>query len=172
MRGETYGCWYFHCHGCIFVAENYMPAGARGELGRLGYDGETLAFVEIRTRTIPDDPSALPALPELVVTRSKQAVLVRTAQRFLSARRLGDCPTRFDAPVVRLHQRRLQPPAAPLKRASRAANQVAQAGDNDPSASPFIATTLFRRNRGTITHQSDPASPSPVQSSVEEGVFA
>jgi putative endonuclease len=119
MRGETYGCWYFHCHGCIFVAENYMPAGARGELGRLGYDGETLAFVEIRTRTIPDDPSALPALPELVVTRSKQAVLVRTAQRFLSARRLGDCPTRFDvlaidnipgqSPVVRLHKDAFSP---------------------------------------------------------------
>jgi putative endonuclease len=73
-----------------------MPVGAKGELDLVGYDRETLAFVEIRTRTIPDDTSALSALPELSVTFSKQAVLVRTAQRFLSDRRIRDCPTRFD----------------------------------------------------------------------------
>lgn len=118
-RGETYGYWYLRRHGYVFVAKNYMPAGAKGELDLVGYDGETLAFVEIRTRTISDNPSALPALPELSVTRSKQAVLVRTAQRFLSDRRVRDCPTRFDilaidnipgqSPVVRLHKDAFSP---------------------------------------------------------------
>jgi putative endonuclease len=96
-----------------------MPVGAKGELDLVGYDRETLAFVEIRTRTIPDDTSALPALPELSVTFSKQAVLVRPAQRFLSDRRIRDCPTRFDilaidnipgqSPVVRLHKDAFSP---------------------------------------------------------------
>ncbi len=119
LRGETYGYWYLRRHGYVFVAKNYMPAGAKGELDLVGYDGETLAFVEIRTRTIVDDSSALTALPELSVTLSKQAVLVRTAQRFLSDRHLRDCPTRFDvlaidnipgqSPVVRLHKDAFSP---------------------------------------------------------------
>lgn len=33
-------------------AKNYMPQGAKGELDLVGYDGETIAFVEIRTRTV------------------------------------------------------------------------------------------------------------------------
>jgi hypothetical protein len=38
----------------------------------------------------------LPALPELSVPREKQHVVVRTAQRFLSERRMEGCPYRFD----------------------------------------------------------------------------
>jgi Holliday junction resolvase-like predicted endonuclease len=76
LRGETYGYWYLRRHGYIFVAKNYIPHAAKGELDLVGYDGKTLAFVEIRTRTIRDDT---PALPELSVTTSKQAVLIRTA---------------------------------------------------------------------------------------------
>jgi putative endonuclease len=119
MRGETYGYWYLRRLGYVFVAKNYMPVGAKGELDLVGYDGETLAFVEIRTRTIPDDRTTLPAMPELSVTHSKQAVLVRTAQRFLADHRLRDCPTRFDilaidnipgqSPVVRLHKDAFSP---------------------------------------------------------------
>jgi Holliday junction resolvase-like predicted endonuclease len=92
---------------------------AQGELDLVGYDGETLEFFETRTRTVPDDSSALPALPELSVTHFKQVVLVRASQRFLSDRRLRDCPTRFDvltidnvlgqSPVVRLHKEALSP---------------------------------------------------------------
>ena len=118
-RGETYGYWYLRRHGYVFVAKNYMPAGAKGELDLVGYGGQTLAIVEIRTRTIPDHSPPLPTMPELSVTQSKQTVLVRTAQRFLSDRRLRDCPTRFDilaidnipgqSPVVRLHKDAFSP---------------------------------------------------------------
>jgi putative endonuclease len=119
LRGETYGYWYLRRHGYVFVGKKYMPVGAKGELDLVSYDGDTLAFVEIRTRTILDDRATLPALPELSVTQSKQAVLVRTAQRFLSDRRLRDCPTHFDilaidnipgqSPVVRLHKDAFSP---------------------------------------------------------------
>ena len=110
IRGETYGYWYLRRHGYVFVARNYMPRGAKGEIDLVGYDGNTLAFVEVRTRTVRDD--ALPALPELSVTTDKQRAVVRTARRFLSERHVGDCPCRFD--VLAIDNRRGMPPEVRL----------------------------------------------------------
>ena len=116
VRGETYAYWYLRRQGYVFVARNYTPRGIKGEIDLVGYDGKTLAFVEVRTRTIRDD---LPALPELSVTREKQHLVVRTAHRFLAERHVGECPCRFDvmaidncpgqAPVVRLHKDAFSP---------------------------------------------------------------
>jgi putative endonuclease len=116
VRGETYAYWYLRKHGYVFLARNYTPRGIKGEIDLVGYDGKTLAFVEVRTRTIRDD---LPALPELSVTREKQHLVVRTAHRFLAERHVGECPCRFDvmaidnspgqAPVVRLHKDAFSP---------------------------------------------------------------
>jgi putative endonuclease len=116
MRGETYAYWYLRRNGYVFVARNYMPRGAKGEIDLIGYDGKTLAFVEVRTRTVRD---ALTALPELSVTTDKQRVVVRTARRFLGEWHVGDCPCRFDvlaidnrpgkAPAVRLHKDAFSP---------------------------------------------------------------
>jgi putative endonuclease len=116
VRGETFAYWYLRRHGYVFVARNYSPLGAKGELDLVGYDGETLAFVEVRTRTIREE---LTALPELSVTEEKQRVLVRTAKRFLAERHIQECPMRFDVvaidnepghpPVVRLHKDAFSP---------------------------------------------------------------
>ena len=116
VRGETYAYWYLRRHGYVFVARNYVPRGAKGEIDLVGYDGPTLAFVEVRTRTASEEQAAL---PELSVTREKQSVLIRTAQRFLAERHIGDCPCRFDVlaidnrpghtPVVRLHKDAFSP---------------------------------------------------------------
>jgi putative endonuclease len=116
LLGETYGYWYLRKQGYVFIAKNYMPQGAKGELDLVGYDGETIAFVEIRTRTVREDISGL---PELSVSYAKQSVLVRTAQRFLPDRHLHDYPTRFDVlaidnfpgrpPEVRLHKDAFSP---------------------------------------------------------------
>jgi putative endonuclease len=82
----------------------------------VGYDGKTLAFVEVRTRTVRDEMSAL---PELSVTPGKQHLLARTARHFLAERRVRECPCRFDVvaidnspgkpPVVRLHKDAFSP---------------------------------------------------------------
>jgi putative endonuclease len=116
IRGETYAYWYLRRHGYIFVARNYSPRGLKGELDLVGYDGETLAFVEVRTRTLRED---LTALPELSITTDKQRVVARTAQRFLDERHVSNCPCRFDvlaidnhpghAPAVRLHKDAFSP---------------------------------------------------------------
>lgn len=62
LRGETYGYWYVRRQGYVCIAKNYMPQGVKGELDLVGYDHETIAFVEIRTRTVRDDISGLPEL--------------------------------------------------------------------------------------------------------------
>jgi putative endonuclease len=115
-RGETYAYWYLRRHGYIFVARNYTPRGIKGELDPVGYDGETLAFVEVRTRTLRE---ALTALPELSIATDKQRVVIRAAQRFLAERHIGDGPLRFDvlaidnqpghSPAVRLHKDAFSP---------------------------------------------------------------
>jgi putative endonuclease len=109
VRGETYAYWYLRQNGYVFVARNYTPRGIKGEIDLVGYDGTTLAFVEVRTRTVRGD---LSALPELSVTRDKQRMVVRTAQRFLAERHVGECPCRFD--VVAIDNRPGQPPAVRL----------------------------------------------------------
>lgn len=116
VRGETYAYWYLRRNGYVFVAKNYMPRGIKGEIDLVGYDGKTLAFVEVRTRTVKEDAVAL---PELSVTKEKERVVVRTAQRFLAERHVGECPCRFDViaidnrpgqpPVVRLHKDAFSP---------------------------------------------------------------
>lgn len=117
VRGETYAYWYLRRHGYVFVARNYAPrGGAKGELDLVGYDGETLAFVEVRTRTLRGE---LTALPELSITPEKQNAVVRTAKRFLAERRVKECPCRFDVlaidndpgrpPAVRLHKDAFSP---------------------------------------------------------------
>jgi len=117
VRGETYAYWYLRRQGYIFIARNFNPRASKGELDMVGYDGPTLAFVEVRTRTLRED--GLSALPELSVTEGKQHVLVRTALHFLAERHVKECPVRFDvlaidnapgqAPVVRLHKDAFSP---------------------------------------------------------------
>jgi putative endonuclease len=106
MRGETYAYWYLRCAGYVFIARNFSPRAAKGEIDLIGYDGETLAFVEVRTRTVRDGD--LSGLPELSVTTDKQRNVVRTALRFLGERHVKECPCRFD--VVAIDNRMGEPP--------------------------------------------------------------
>lgn len=98
------------------MARNYTPRWIKGEIDMIGYDGETLAFVEVRTRTVRKEITALPGLS---VTQDKQEMLARTAKGFLRERRMPVCACRFDvvaidnkigaAPVVRLHKAAFSP---------------------------------------------------------------
>ena len=57
----------------MFIAKNYEPPREKGELDLVGFDGETLAFVEVRTRAAAKGKIAL---PELSIGRVKRQVLV------------------------------------------------------------------------------------------------
>ena len=116
VRGETFAYWYLRRHGYVFVARNYMPSEVKGEIDLIGYDEETLAFVEVRMRTAREDQAAL---PELSVTAEKQHLIGRTARWFLIERHMKECPVRFDvvaieefpcqSPVVRLRKNAFNP---------------------------------------------------------------
>jgi putative endonuclease len=118
VRGETYAYWYLRRQGYVFIAKNYEPAREKGELDLVGFDGDTLAFVEVRTRAAAKGKIAL---PELSIGKEKHQVLVRTAHAFLRERHVKKCPVRFDVvaidntpgnpPVVRLHKDALSPRA-------------------------------------------------------------
>jgi putative endonuclease len=93
------------------VGKNFIPRGAKGEVDLIGYDGKTLVFVEVRTRTAIEGHAAL---PELSVTKEKQRVVIRAAQQSLRERCIDEDARRFDvlaidnhpgrAPVARLHK--------------------------------------------------------------------
>lgn len=116
VQGETFAYWYLRGQGYVFVARNFIPRGGDGEIDLVGYDRDTLVFVEVRTRTVQE---GMTALPELSVTREKQDAVARTAKRFLLERHVKDCPLRFDvvaidategeAPAVRLHKAAFSP---------------------------------------------------------------
>jgi putative endonuclease len=85
--------------------------GMKGEIDLVGYDGETLAFVEVKTRTAARDDFGA---PEDAVTFEKKRNLSRMARQFLRDYKTGAAPFRFDIlaiesrpgrrPVVRLHK--------------------------------------------------------------------
>lgn len=111
VRGETFAYWYLRRHGYVFVARNYKVPGMKGEIDLIGYDGEILAFVEVKTRSC-DDKSA--GLPEDSVNAAKRHVISRMARAFLRNTRNWRTIYRFDIlaiesrrgarPVVRLHK--------------------------------------------------------------------
>lgn len=111
--GETYAYRYLRRLGYIFIARNYMPSRAKGELALIGYDGDTLAIVEVRTRRAQKGQTAQ---PELSVTKEKHEVLVRTAHYFPRERHIQNCPVRFD--VVAIQNTPGQPPSVRLHKAA------------------------------------------------------
>jgi putative endonuclease len=111
IRGETFAYWYLRRHGYTMIARNFTVPGVKGEIDLIGYDGETLAFVEVKTRT--GDPELF-GMPEQAVTPEKRRHLSRMARQFLAERRIPKARCRFDVlaiesppgrrPEVRLHK--------------------------------------------------------------------
>ncbi|MCL6482090.1 MAG: YraN family protein [Firmicutes bacterium] len=97
LRGETYAYWYLRRHGYILLARNYTAAGAHGEIDLIGYDGPTLAFIEVKTRTMGSQDAPK---PEDAVTHEKRRVLNRIARRYLAEHRLHHVPWRFDVLAI------------------------------------------------------------------------
>jgi putative endonuclease len=95
-RGEEAAYFYLREQGYVMVARNYRSPRSRSELDLVGWDAETLCFIEVKTRTTR---GVLPA--ETAVDAEKQLDLSRVAREFL--RKIeGNPPVRFDIVSVYL----------------------------------------------------------------------
>ena len=114
IRGETYAYWYLRRHGYTLVARNYAFPGFKGEIDIVGYDGPVLAFVEVKTRSMPPPKTSAIAQPspEEAVDPEKRRNLLRTARQFLRIRRIESAAHRFD--VLAIETREGEPPAVRL----------------------------------------------------------
>ena len=84
-RGEEAAYFYLRQLGYIMVARNYRSPRRRGEIDLIGWEGDVLCFIEVKTRTTRDVKPA-----HLAVDRDKQRELIAMAQEYL--RLLGKQP--------------------------------------------------------------------------------
>jgi len=81
-RGEDIAYRYLRRRGYTIVARGFRPRKGKGEIDLIGWDGEKLAFVEVKTRRSGDFGE-----PERAIGRDKQAHMVFAAEEY--ARRVG-----------------------------------------------------------------------------------
>ncbi len=93
-RGEEDTYFYLRRRGYVIIAHNYRSPHYRGELDLVGWDGDTLCFIEVKTRTTRDVKPA-----EAAVDRHKQRGLALVARDFLK-HAPPSCPCRFDVVAV------------------------------------------------------------------------
>lgn len=94
QQGEEAAYFYLRKRGYVMVARNYRSARRRGEIDLIGWDGDVLCFIEVKTRTSHDVKPAGAA-----VDGGKQRELAGMAREYL--RRLRDpVQWRFDVASV------------------------------------------------------------------------
>jgi putative endonuclease len=77
-RGEEAAYFYLREQGYVIIARNYRSPRSRSELDLVGWDGTTLCFIEVKTRTTR---TIMPA--EAAVDAEKQRDLSHVAREFL-----------------------------------------------------------------------------------------
>ena len=90
-RGEDIAHRYLQRHGIIIVARNYRMASGAGEIDLIGWDGDQLVFVEVKSRQTEDYGA-----PDRAIGPQKRSSITRAAWEFA---RHADVPweqVRFD----------------------------------------------------------------------------
>ncbi|MSQ09316.1 MAG: YraN family protein [Dehalococcoidia bacterium] len=95
--GEAAADAHVRSLGYKILARNYRTS--QGEVDIVALDGDTIAFIEVKTRRA----SGLAfGAPEESLTRAKQARLIAAAQSYLAASSLSDADWRIDLVAVEL----------------------------------------------------------------------
>ncbi len=100
LQGERAALFHLRRLGYTIVAQRWTSAKLRGDLDLIGWDGEWLCFIEVKTRTARDLAPA-----ESAIDRDKQRVLRGLARAYLRAfpeEKRRQIPVRFDAVSVYL----------------------------------------------------------------------
>jgi putative endonuclease len=94
-RGEDLAHRYLRRRGFTVVARNWRPPQGGGEIDLVAWEGETLVFIEVKTRV-----SDMWGAPERAIDAEKMDSLRRTARDY--ARRAGveEISTRFDVIAI------------------------------------------------------------------------
>ncbi len=77
-RGEEEAYFYLRRMGYVIVARNYRSHRRRGEVDLVGWDGDVLCFIEVKTRSTREVKPA-----EAAVDPAKQADLRGMAREYL-----------------------------------------------------------------------------------------
>ena len=94
-RGEELAFFYVRQWGYTVVAKNWRNPRRKGEIDLIGWDGQVLCFIEVKTRT---KKSIVPA--EAAVHRDKMRELGQMARLYLRQMPVG---TRFRFDVVTVY---------------------------------------------------------------------
>jgi putative endonuclease len=81
-RGEDLAYQYLRRRGYRIVARGFRPRRGKGEIDLIAWDGEKLAFIEVKTRGTADFGE-----PERAIGRDKRSRIIFAAEEY--ARRAG-----------------------------------------------------------------------------------
>ncbi len=96
LRGEDAAYFFLRSHGYVIVARRWRSPRLRGDVDLIGWDGEFLCFIEVKTRT-----SRLFRPAESAVDHDKRHMLHRMAQAYIrQMENFDQIPVRFDVVSV------------------------------------------------------------------------
>ncbi len=99
-RGEELAYFHLRRDGYVIVARNYRSPWHKSEIDLIGWEGDVLCFIEVKTRTTREVATAAAAVDE-----EKQRDLTRVARHYRN-REAPDAQCRFDVVTVYLDQPR------------------------------------------------------------------
>ncbi len=97
LQGEDVAFFYLRRKGYVVVARGWKSLRFRGDLDLIAWDGATLCFIEVKTRSSKEVATA-----ESAVDKEKRRVLRRLAGDYL--RSTNRPPVRFDIVSIYLRQ--------------------------------------------------------------------
>ena len=90
-RGELSAFFYLRRQGYIVVARGWRSGRLRGDLDLIAWHGDTLSFIEVKTRTTRDVATA-----EAAVDEDKRRTLRRLARSYMRQLPGKEIAARFD----------------------------------------------------------------------------
>jgi putative endonuclease len=94
-QGETLAYWHLRRSGYAIVARNRRPHARSGELDMVGWDGQVLAFIEVKTRS-----GEQAGRPETALSHEQQRRIVSSAWEYMRRLKRQPAAYRFDIASV------------------------------------------------------------------------
>jgi putative endonuclease len=95
LRGEDIAQRFLQRSGIVIVDRNYRMSSGAGEVDLVGWEGDTLVFVEVKSRSTDEYGS-----PDRAIGPQKQSSLIRTAREYARHAEVPWQKVRFDVVTV------------------------------------------------------------------------